>query len=160
MGSSTAPVFADMNGDSLPDLVVGAQTGVLSLFVPSVTSTNADSMSGGNGADTLDGANGADTLNGGIGDDLFIISDTLDLIIEASGGGADTIVTSVSMNLPENVEALHIAANVSGIAITGGAGHDVLVGNGLSNSFNGGAGDDVILTGNVTLADIYALFAT
>jgi Ca2+-binding RTX toxin-like protein len=117
-------------------------------------------MSGGNGADTLDGTNGADTLDGGSGNDIFILTDTLDLIIEASGGGADTIITSVSMNLPENVEALHISANVSGITITGGAGHDVLVGNGLSNSFSGGAGDDVILTGNVTLADIFALFAT
>lgn len=29
----------------------------------------------------------------------------------------------------------------------------------LSNNFNGGAGDDVILVGNVMLADIYALFA-
>jgi subtilisin family serine protease len=39
MGFSNAPVFADINGDSLPDLVVGAETGVLRLFVQSVTST-------------------------------------------------------------------------------------------------------------------------
>jgi hypothetical protein len=36
----------------------------------------------------------------------------------------------------------------------------MLIGNGFANTFNGGAGDDVILAGNVTLADIYALFAT
>jgi hypothetical protein len=34
----------------------------------------------------------------------------------------------------------------------------MLIGNGLANTFVGGAGDDVILAGNVTLADIYALF--
>jgi Ca2+-binding RTX toxin-like protein len=54
---------------------------------------------------------------------------------------------------------LQIASGISGITITGGAGNDMLIGNGLANTFNGGAGDDVILAGNVTLADIYALFA-
>jgi hypothetical protein len=36
----------------------------------------------------------------------------------------------------------------------------MLIGNGLTNNFNGGSGDDVILAGNVTLSEIYALFAT
>jgi Ca2+-binding RTX toxin-like protein len=58
------------------------------------------------------------------------------------------------------MEALQITAGISGITIMGGAGNDILIGNGLANNFNGGAGDDVILAGNVTLADIYALFAT
>ena len=64
------------------------------------------------------------------------------------------------MTMPDQVEALQIAAGISGISITGGAGNDMLIGNGLSNGFNGGAGNDVILMGNVTLADIHALFAT
>ncbi|MCA3369660.1 MAG: S8 family serine peptidase [Roseomonas sp.] len=132
-------------------------------------SKNADNLSGlggndmlkaGNGADTLDGGAGADTLDGGAGNDLFIISDTLDSIIETAGGGADTIITPFSMTMPEQVEAMRIASDVSGITITGGAGNDMLIGNGLTNNFSGGAGDDVILAGNVTLADIYALFAT
>ncbi len=160
MGFTNAPVFTDMNGDSVPDLVVGAETGVLRLFVQTITNTNADSLAGGNGADTLDGGDGADTLAGGNGNDLFIISDTFDRIIETAGGGADTIITSVSISLPENVEALRIASDVAGITITGGAGNDMLIGNGLANNFNGGAGDDVILAGSTTLADIYALFAT
>ena len=63
------------------------------------------------------------------------------------------------MTMPVQVEVLQIASGISGITITGGAGNDMLVGNGLANTFNGGAGDDVILVGNVTLADIYALFA-
>jgi hypothetical protein len=60
--------------------------------------------------------------------------------------------------MPDQVEALQIAAGVTGITLTCGAGNDMLVGNGLANNINGGAGDDVILAGNVTLADIYALF--
>ena len=117
-------------------------------------------LSGLGGNDTLTGGSGRDLLDGGGGDDVFVMSDTLDLIIETAGGGADTIITSVSMTMPDHVETLQIAAGISGITITGGAGNDMLIGNGLSNNFNGGAGDDVILMGNVTLADIHALFAT
>jgi Ca2+-binding RTX toxin-like protein len=119
-----------------------------------------DSLLGMSGNDTLTGDAGADTLMGGAGNDLYVISDTLDVIIETANGGADTIITSVSMSIPNDIETLRIATDVSGVTLTGGAGNDMLVGNGLTNTFNGGAGDDVILAGNVTLADIYALFAT
>jgi Ca2+-binding RTX toxin-like protein len=119
-----------------------------------------DSLLGMSGNDTLTGGAGADTVIGGAGNDLFIISDTFDRIIETAGGGADTIITSASMTMPDQVEAMRVASDVSGITITGGAGNDRLIGNGLANNFNGGAGDDVILAGSATLADIYALFAT
>ena len=69
-------------------------------------------------------------------------------------------MTWVDLTLPDHVEALHIAEGVSGITITCSAGNDVIIGNGLANTFNGVAGYDVILAGNVTLADIYALFVT
>jgi subtilisin family serine protease len=159
-----ASAFTDLNGDGLPDLVAGGGTGAWGseqdLLVYYGQLSNRDSLAGGNGADTLEGIDGAHTLNGGGGNDLYIISDTLDIIIETANGGADTIITSLSMAMPDHIEALRIADGVSGITITGGAGNDMLIGNGLSNSFNGGAGDDVILTGSATLADIYALFAT
>jgi Ca2+-binding RTX toxin-like protein len=160
MGGYNAPVFTDVNGDAVPDLVVGAETGVLRLFIQTITNTNADSLVGGIGADTLDGGDGNDSLVGGAGNDFFIISDTFDRIIETAGGGADTIITSVSITMPDQVEAMRIAADVTGITITGGVGNDILIGNGLANSLSGGAGDDVILAGSATLADIYALFAT
>jgi len=147
-GSNSSPIFADMNGDSIPDLILGSSHASLSLFIRSTSNTSRDSLAGGNGADTLDGADGTDTLAGGSGDDIFITSDNLDLIIEASGGGADTIITSVSMSLPNHVEALQIAADVTGVTITGGAGHDVLVGNAVENKFIAGAGNDLILGGN------------
>jgi subtilisin family serine protease len=160
VGYDSAPVFADLSGDSIPDLVVGSGTGTLSLYVLTTNSSSSDSLTGGNGADTLNGADGADTLSGGSGNDLFIISDAFDRIIETAGGGEDTIITSVSITMPDQVEAMRIASDVTGITITGGAGNDMLIGNGLTNNFNGGSGDDVILAGNVTLAEIYALFAT
>jgi Ca2+-binding RTX toxin-like protein len=90
---------------------------------------------------------------------LYVLQDALDFVLEGPGGGTDTIMTSMDMALPDHVEMAIVAPSVSGITITGGSGNDILVGNGLANTFNGGAGDDVILAGNVTLADIYALFA-
>ncbi|MCA3329751.1 MAG: hypothetical protein INF55_06410 [Roseomonas sp.] len=131
--------------------------------------SGADSVTGGNGNDRIfgeagndriDGGDGNDTLSGGEGNDIFLVSDSLDQIIENSGGGADTIITSASITMPDHVEALQITAGVSGITVTGGAGNDMLIGNGLANNFVGGAGDDVILVGNMTLSDLYALFAT
>lgn len=119
----------------------------------------ADRLDGGTGNDSLSGGIGADTLTGGAGDDRFLISELQDLVIETSGGGTDTVVASFSFSIIDHVEALQIASGVSGITITGGAGNDMLVGNGLANNIVGGAGDDVILAGNVTVADIYALFA-
>ena len=121
--------------------------------------TGADSLLGDAGSNTLHGGASADTMAGGAGNDLFFVTDAGDLVMELAGGGADTIISSTTVTLPNNVEALRIAEGVSGITITGGAGNDMLIGNGLANSFNGGAGDDVILAGNVTLADIHALFA-
>jgi hypothetical protein len=121
---------------------------------------SGDYFSGNNGSDMLDGGTGADTMDGGTGDDIFFVMDTGDVVLELAHGGADTIITQINLAVPDHVEALRIAEGVSGIIITGGAGNDVLIGNGLANNFDGGAGDDVILAGNVTLADIYALFAT
>jgi hypothetical protein len=92
-------------------------------------------------------------------DGQFVVTDAGDVVIEAAGGGADNIITSVSMTVADHVEAMHIASGISDITLTGSAGNDVFVGNGLANTFIAGAGDDVILAGNVTLADIFALFA-
>jgi hypothetical protein len=119
-----------------------------------------DIVYGGAGNDSLSGDEGNDSLFGGDGNDSFFINEASDFVIEHLAEGADTIITSLSMAIPDHIEALRIATDVSGVTLTGGAGNDMLIGNGFANTFNGGAGDDVILAGNVTLADIYALFAT
>lgn len=51
-----------------------------------------DSLDGGSGNDVLHGGPGWDTLAGGTGDDTYILNSTTDTIIEAVGGGIDTIV--------------------------------------------------------------------
>lgn len=158
-GSGNDSLFG---GDDADRLEGGTGTDTLSGDAGSDTlngGDGADRLDGGTGNDSLSGGIGADTLIGGAGDDRFLFNELQDLIIETSGGGADTIIASVSMSNIDHIEALQIASGISGITITGGAGNDMLIGNGLANTFVGGAGDDVILAGNVTLSDIYALFA-
>lgn len=80
-------------------------------------------------------------------------------MLEALGGGNDSIISSVSYAMPNHVEQIRIADGVTGITITGSSGADIIIGNGLANNLNAGAGDDIILGQNIALADILALFA-
>jgi hypothetical protein len=59
------------------------------------------------------------------GNDLFFVTDAADVVIELADGGADTIIASVNMTMPDQVEVLQIASGISGITITGGAGNDM-----------------------------------
>lgn len=118
-----------------------------------------DSIFGGAGDDCLLGNDGADTMDGGIGNDFFQVDNALDLVLEADGGGSDTVYTSVSFTMPNHVEQIVIAAGVTGITVTGGTGGVIFISNGLANNFNGGAGDDIILAQNITVQDMLALFA-
>jgi Ca2+-binding RTX toxin-like protein len=108
---------------------------------------------------TISGSASVFQLAGGVRDNFYLLENEQYSVFELPNQGSDTIMTCVDLIVPENIERVMIAPGVSGITITGGAGNDMLVGNGLANTFVGGTGDDVILAGNVTLADIYALFA-
>jgi Ca2+-binding RTX toxin-like protein len=118
-----------------------------------------DQFWGDAGDNTLSGGAGADTMDGRSGNDLFYVDNSLDRVFELAQGGSETIITSVSYALPDNVEQIVIADGVTGIAITGSSGADVIIGNGRANTFNGGAGDDIILAQNIAVQDILALFA-
>ena len=65
-----------------------------------------DTLYGGLGNDRLDGGTGADKMNGGAGDDTFIVDNSGDVITEAAGQGADTVIASVTYTLAANVENL------------------------------------------------------
>ncbi len=81
-----------------------------------------DLLVGGTGNDSLDsrtngdvdnldlaGAVGADTMIGGAGNDTYGVDDLLDVVVEAAGGGTDTVETlmaALSIELMANVENL------------------------------------------------------
>ncbi|MFN6251338.1 MAG: beta strand repeat-containing protein [Acetobacteraceae bacterium] len=118
-----------------------------------------DTLNGQDGNDMLNGGLGADCMDGGNGNDFFHVDNALDLVLEAGGSGSDTVSTSVSFTVPNHVEQIMIAAGVTGITVTGSSGADIIIGNGLANNFNGGAGDDIIIAQNIAVQDILALFA-
>jgi len=111
----------------------------------------ANMLDGGDGNDTLSGGGGADTLTGGVGDDTYIVTNGASIINEDAAGGTDTVKTSVSYTLGDNLENLIL----SGSGSISGTGNDLdnsLIGNAGNNTLAGGAGNDTLSggTGNDT----------
>jgi Ca2+-binding RTX toxin-like protein len=116
----------------------------------------ADTLDGGTGDDRLIGGTGADAMTGGDGDDTFIVDNVSDTVTESSGGGADTVESSVSFTIGDFVEDLELSlsSNIDGTGnslanrITGNSGDNVLTGNGGNDSLFGLAGDDTLNGGD------------
>ncbi|PWS37337.1 hypothetical protein DFH01_10855 [Falsiroseomonas bella] len=115
-------------------------------------SSGADSLLGGDDADTLNGGDGADLMEGGAGNDLYDLVDPGDIIVEASGGGRDTVRSRFDWSLEEEVEDL-VLVGTGAASGTGNAAANVLIGNAAGNALDGGGGDDKLYgrAGNDTL---------
>jgi Ca2+-binding RTX toxin-like protein len=122
-----------------------------------------DTLTGSDGANRLDGGAGADSLAGGAGDDIYVIDDIGDVVVEVSGAGRDTMVSTLStLALADHVEDLRfsgtgrfngtgntldnlILGGASGDSLVGLAGNDTLEGGEGNDTLVGGAGDDTYL---------------
>ncbi|AUN32601.1 hypothetical protein C0V82_19915 [Niveispirillum cyanobacteriorum] len=120
-------------------------------------STGNDTLDGLGGNDTLDGGVGADSMAGGLGNDTFIVDDAGDVVVEAAGGGTDTVRTSLaSYTLGTDVEHLVFTGtgaftgtgNGANNSITGGTGNDTLDGLDGDDTLSGGNGNDSLTGGN------------
>ncbi|MFP6849672.1 MAG: hypothetical protein VCA57_13315 [Pseudomonas sp.] len=102
-----------------------------------------DTLVGGYGNDHLDGQGGSNLLIGGDGDDTYVVRSARDVIRETENGGTDTVESSISWTLGDNLENLTLtgAAAITG---TGNGQDNVLTGNAAANTLNGGAGNDVL----------------
>jgi Ca2+-binding RTX toxin-like protein len=108
----------------------------------------ANILIGNAGNDTLDGGAGADRLEGGAVDDAYLVDDASDLVIEAAGGGADSIRTAVSYAIAgdSEIEVLTALGSAS-IALTGNGSANTLTGNAGANVLHGGGGRDRLFGG-------------
>ncbi len=102
-----------------------------------------DIIFGGAGNDKLDGGLDTDELYGGTGDDVYQVKDAGDVVIEKAGEGVDTVLTSVSYTLTQNVENLTVNG-VSDIAGTGNELANIIIGNERQNLLKGMAGNDTL----------------
>lgn len=102
-------------------------------------------LEGGPGDDTLDGGGGANVLVGGAGNDTYFVRSG-DRIIEEPGGGMDTVYTTGSYTLDDNVEVL-ILTGAASASLRGNAGANLIIGNRGSNILDGGGGADTLQGG-------------
>jgi len=132
---------------------LGAGTDTLTNFENVTGSAFADQLTGTGANNVIDGGAGDDTMTGQGGNDTYIVDSVRDRVVEAGGGGTDTVQTSlaaVSLVSFANVENLSFVGtgNFAGTGnggdnqISGGAGDDVLNGAGGNDAMTGGAGND------------------
>jgi Ca2+-binding RTX toxin-like protein len=118
-----------------------------------------DRLDGGGGNDTLDGGRGNDTMTGGDGNDKFYVDSNYDKVIEAVGGGTDTVYTTVSYVLRAGQEIETLAVNPGAdyadlaINLTGNEFANTLIGNAAANKLDGKGGADTMTGGDGS--DIY-----
>jgi len=119
-------------GNALDNLIVG--------------NSGNNTLIGMEGNDNLDGGIGADTMAGGVGDDTYVVDNADDMVVEAVNAGIDTVQSTVSYTLSDNVENLTLSGATS-INAAGNALDNILTGNSGANVLDGGAGADTLIGG-------------
>jgi Ca2+-binding RTX toxin-like protein len=104
-------------------------------------------ITGNSAANILDGGIGNDTLIGGAGDDSYSVDSLNDIIKELLNEGIDTVRTSLTWTLGDNLENLVLLGTAASNG-TGNALNNVITGNSAANILNGGTGNDTLIGGD------------
>ncbi len=94
----------------------------------------------------LTGNSAVNTLAGGLGNDTYVVDSTTDILVENVNEGTDTVQSSVSYVLTDNVERLTLTGSAA-INGTGNALNNTLTGNSAINTLTGGLGNDTYVVG-------------
>ncbi len=103
-----------------------------------------NTLNGNAGNNLLDGGAGADKMYGGVGNDTYVVNNSFDQANENAGEGTDTVQSSITFTIGNNVENLTLTgtANING---TGNALANIIAGNAGNNVLKGGAGADTFV---------------
>ncbi|MEI9905678.1 MAG: calcium-binding protein, partial [Asticcacaulis sp.] len=134
----------------------------------------ANVIIGNDGNNLIDGYGGGDTLQGGLGNDTYVVFRRPTTIIEAAGGGIDTINANFNYTLADNFENLSLVGSATvgtgnaldnvitsvvdtvstlyGLdgndTLNGWEGADIVDGGTGADTMSGGAGDDTFMVDN------------
>ncbi len=129
-GSVSASTGISLIGNGLQDMLVGHN---------------------GDNAFNPGGTNGT-TMAGKGGDDDYYVLAAADAVWETAGNGFDRVFTNVDfiLTIGQEIEELHTntAAGATGLALTGNAYDQRIVGDTGTNTINGGGGDDTMTGGD------------
>jgi Ca2+-binding RTX toxin-like protein len=101
---------------------------------------------GNGGNNVIDGKGGGDAMLGLGGNDTYFVDDVFDHVVEAAGQGTDTINSSISLGLADNVENLNLTGT-GNLNARGNGQANAIVGNDGANAIDGGAGADTLTGG-------------
>lgn len=156
-----------IHGGAGNDMLNGyADSGTISLYgdggddylrVKSDDGSPSARLYGGDGSDTLQAASnynnapfgvGDNILSGGRGDDHYIVFSSADKVVEAAGGGTDSVNSWADFTLPANAENLTLLmseyVSYDNVRARGNALDNIIEGNSENNRIDGLAGDDTI----------------
>jgi trimeric autotransporter adhesin len=96
----------------------------------------------------LDGGVGRDYMIGGLGNDTYFVDNSSDFVLEYANEGVDTVLSSASFTLRNNVENLTLTGtdNLSGI---GNNLDNVFISNSGVDTLVGGWGNDTYILNNI-----------
>ncbi|ESQ88627.1 hypothetical protein ABAC460_15160 [Asticcacaulis sp. AC460] len=150
-GAGDDTFTVDNAGDTVTELA-GEGTDTVRSSLNYVLSANLENLillgssnangTGNDGNNVLTGNDGTNVLTGGLGNDTYYIQNTGDNVVEATNGGFDTVIASVTYSLAgRQVENLTLTG-AAALNATGNGLANTLVGNSGVNMLDGGAGHD------------------
>jgi len=126
------------------DTVSSSITWTLGSNLENLTLTGSGAINGSGNAlgNVLTGNSAANVLTGGAGNDTYVVG-TGDTVTEAASAGTDTVQSSITWTLGNNLENLTLTGG-SAVNGTGNTLNNVLTGNSANNTLTGNAGNDTL----------------